>query len=62
MTIRTKETDMNLAKQLIVGFKQHMAAVSSLTVMGVPYTQAEVEAFLQAADAPAPVVAAPHAT
>jgi hypothetical protein len=47
MTIRSKETDVALAKQLIAGFKQHMSTVSSLTVVGVPYTPAQVEAFLQ---------------
>ena len=47
MTIRTKETDVALAKQLIAGFKLHMSTISSLTVDGVSYTPAQIEAFLQ---------------
>jgi hypothetical protein len=47
MTIRTKETDVALARQLIAGFRLHMSTISSLTVDGVSFTPAQIEAFLQ---------------
>jgi hypothetical protein len=47
MTIRNKETDMALAKQLIAGVKEHYSTASSLTIGSQSYTPVQVEAFLQ---------------